>query len=283
LVGLDTLAHVVNTMKETLPNDPWHKYYAAPDWLKQLIGQEAFGQKAGRGVYRKQGKEIQVLDLVKNDYRPAAGEADESLVAILKNRNITERFARLRGNPHPQAQFMWAAFRDMLHYCAVHLEAIADNARDLDFAIRWGFGWNQGPFEIWQAAGWQTMAKWIADDIAAGNTMAAVPLPAWVTEPGRDGVHKAQGSWSVAQRSYQPRSSLPAYRRQPFPDRLISETAVYGTTVFETDAVRMWSTGDDIGIVSFKTKMHAIGEDVLDGVMQVIDESERNLKGLILW
>jgi len=76
---------------------------------------------------------------------------------------------------------------------------------------------------------------------------------------------------------------LPVYRRQPFPERLISETAAYGTTLFETDAVRMWSTGDDIGIVSFKTKMHAIGEDVLDGIMQAIDESERTLKGMIIW
>jgi 3-hydroxyacyl-CoA dehydrogenase len=283
VVGLDTLAHVVNTMKETLPDDPWHKYYEAPDWFKQLIDQKALGQKSGRGVYRKQGKEIQVLDLQKRDYRPSAGEADESVVAILKNKNVAERFAQLRASPHPQAQFMWAALRDMLHYCAVHLEVIADNARDLDFAIRWGFGWNQGPFEIWQAAGWQQMANWIADDIGAGKTMASVPLPAWVTEPGREGVHKAQGSWSVAQRSYKPRSSLPVHRRQLFPDRLISETAAYGVTLFETDAVRLWSTGDDIGIVSFKTKMHSIGEDVLDGVMQAIDESERNLKGLILW
>src|SRR5258706_2111057 len=283
VVGLDTLAHVVNTMKETLPNDPWHKYYEAPDWFKQLIDQKALGQKSGYGVYRKQGKEIQVLDLGKKDYRPSAGEADESVVAILKNRNVAERFAQLRASEHPQAQFMWAALRDMLHYCAVHLEAIADNARDLDLAIRCGFGWNQGPFEIWQAAGWQPMAKWIADDIAAGTTMASVPLPVWVTEAGRDGVHKAQGSWSAAERSYKPRSRLPVYRRQPFPDRLISETAVYGATVFETDAVRMWSTGDDIGIISFRTKMHAIGEDVLDGVMQAIDEAERNFKGLIIW
>ncbi len=254
VVGLDTLAHVVNTMKETLPNDPWHKYYDVPDWFKQLIDQKALGQKSGRGVYRKQGKEIQVLDLRKKDYRPSAGEADEAVAAILKNRNAAERFAQLRASQHPQAQFMWAALRDMLHYCAVHLEAIADNARDLDFAIRWGFGWNQGPFEIWQAAGWQQMAKWIAEDIAAGKAMASVPLPAWVTEPGREGVHTAQGSWSVAEHAYKPRSTLPIYRRQPFPDRLISETAVYGTTVFETDAVRMWSTGDDIGIVSFKIK-----------------------------
>ncbi|MBI3529402.1 MAG: 3-hydroxyacyl-CoA dehydrogenase/enoyl-CoA hydratase family protein [Betaproteobacteria bacterium] len=283
VVGLDTLAHVVNTMKETLPNDPWHKYYDAPDWFKQLLDQKALGQKSGRGVYHKQGKEIQVLDLGKKDYRPSAGEADESVVAILKNKNVAERFAQLRASQHPQAQFMWAALRDMLHYCAVHLEAIADNARDLDFAIRWGFGWNQGPFEIWQAAGWQQMVKWIADDIAAGKTMAAVPLPAWVTEPARDGVHRAQGSWSVTERTYKPRSTLPIYRRQPFPDRLISENAVYGHTVFETDAVRMWTTGDDIGIVSFKSKMHAIGEDVLDGVMQAIDESERHFKGLIIW
>jgi 3-hydroxyacyl-CoA dehydrogenase len=283
VVGLDTLAHVVNTMKESLPDDPWHKYYDLPDWFKQLVEQKALGQKSGRGVYRKQGKEIQVLDLGKKDYRTSAGEADESVVAILRNKNVAERFTELRASAHPQAQFMWAAFRDMLHYCAVHLEAIADNARDLDFAVRWGFGWNQGPFEIWQAAGWQQMAKWIADDIAAGKTMAAVPLPAWVTEPGREGVHQAHGSWSPAQRSYQPRSTLPVYRRQPFPDRLISETATYGTTVFETDAVRMWSTGDDIGILSFKTKMHAIGEDVLDGVMQAIDVSERRFKGLIIW
>ncbi|MGH8759853.1 MAG: 3-hydroxyacyl-CoA dehydrogenase/enoyl-CoA hydratase family protein, partial [Burkholderiales bacterium] len=283
VVGLDTLAHVVNTMKETLPDDPWQKYYVVPDWFKALLEQKAFGQKSGRGVYRKAGKEIQVLDPRKRDYRPSAGEAHESVVAILKNKNLGERFAQLRASSHPQAQFMWSVLRDMLHYCAVHLESIADNARDLDLAMRWGFGWNQGPFEIWQAAGWADMAKSIAEDIAAGKSMSPVPLPAWVTEPGRSGVHTAQGSWSVAQRTYKPRPTLPVYRRQPFPDRLISESAVYGSPVFETDAVRMWTTGDDIGIVSFKTKMHSIGEDVLDGVMQAIDEAERGFKGLIVW
>ena len=283
VVGLDTLAHVVNTMKETLPDDPWHKYYEVPDWFKALLEQKAFGQKSGRGVFRKAGKEIQVLDPAKRDYRPSAGEAHESVVAILRNKNLGERFAQLRASSHPQAQFMWSVFRDMLHYCTVHLESIADNARDLDLAIRWGFGWNQGPFEIWQAAGWADMAKWIAEDSAAGKCMSPVPLPAWVTEPGRSGVRTAQGSWSVAQRIYKPRPTLPVYRRQPFPDRLISEPAVYGSTVFETDAVRMWTTGDNIGIVSFKTKMHSIGEDVLDGVMQAIDEAERGFQGLIIW
>src|SRR4051812_276734 len=283
VVGLDTLAHVVNTMKEQLPNDPWHRYYQVPDWFTQLLDQKALGQKTGQGIYRKQGREIQVLDLKQQAYRPSAGEADETVVSILKNKNLAERFTQLRASHHPQAQFIWSVFRDMLHYCAVHLDGIADNARDLDLAVRWGFGWSQGPFETWQAAGWQRMANWIAEDIAAGKTMAAVPLPQWATDAERDGVHRTQSSWSPAQRAYKPRSSLPVYHRQPFPDRLISENSVYGTTVFETDATRMWTTGDDIGVLSFKTKMHAIGEDVLDGVMQAIEESERNFKGLIIW
>jgi 3-hydroxyacyl-CoA dehydrogenase len=283
VVGLDTLTHVINTMKDTLPDDPWHRYYQAPAWLQGLLDQKAFGQKSGKGVYQKVGKDIQVLDPSGKGYRPSAGKADEEVAAILKNKNLAERFAQLRASSHPQAQFMWAVYRDMLQYCAVHLESIADNARDLDLAIRWGFGWNQGPFEIWQAAGWQEMARWIAADIAAGKTMSPAPLPAWVTEPGRTGVHGAGGSWSPAQKADKPRSSLPVYRRQPFPDRLISESPVYGQTVFETDAVRLWTTGDDIGVVSFKSKMHAIGEDVLDGVMQAIDESERKFKGLVIW
>jgi 3-hydroxyacyl-CoA dehydrogenase len=283
VVGLDTLAHVVDTMKTGLSGDPWHKYFEVPDWYRGLLEQKALGQKSGRGVYRKVGKEIQVLDLANLDYRLSAGEADAGVVEMLKTRDIAERFQKLRESTHPQAKFLWAAFRDMLHYCAYHLAEIADNARDLDLAVRWGFGWNQGPFEIWQAAGWARMAGWIQEDIAAGRSMAPVPLPAWALEPGRTGVHAVGGSYSPAAKSLQARPALPVYRRQPFPDRLVGESSEYGQTVFETDAVRMWSTGDDIGVLSFKSRMHTIGEDVLDGIGQAIDEAERGFRGLILW
>jgi len=284
VVGLDTLAHVIDTMKATLPADPWHRYFDAPDWYKALLQKGALGQKTNNtGVYRKVGKDIQVLDISSRDYRPSGGEAAPEVLEILKIKDVTERFQRLRESEHPQAKFLWAAFRDMLHYCAFHLAEIADNARDLDLAVRWGFGWNQGPFEIWQAAGWQRVAGWIQEDIAAGRTMASAALPAWVLEKDRLGVHTPQGSFSPARSLIKPRSALPVYRRQPFPERLVGEPVVYGQTVFETDAVRMWHTGDDIAIVSFKSKMHTIGEDVLDGVMQAIDEAERAFKGLLIW
>jgi 3-hydroxyacyl-CoA dehydrogenase len=283
VVGLDTLAHVINTMKETLPGDPWHRYYEVPPWLRTLLDQKAFGQKSGRGVYQKVGKEIRVLDLAARDYRASGREADEGVVQMLRNRNPAERFAQLRASSHPQAQFLWAAHRDALHYCACHLQEIADNARDLDLAVRWGFGWNQGPFEIWQAAGWKQIAGWINEDIAAGKAMANVPLPDWVLEPDREGVHAAGGSYSPGTRKLEPRRALPVYRRQPFPDRLIAEPAQFGTTVFETDAVRLWTTGDDIAVLSFKTKMHTIGEAVLDGIGEGLEQAERGFKGLLIW
>ncbi len=283
VVGLDTLAHVINTMRDGLSDDPWHRYYAAPDWLQGLIDSGALGQKSKRGVYQKVGKEIQVLDLATKEYRLAAGEADDDIKELLKRKSPAEKFAALRASPHPQAQFLWAMYRDLFHYCAVHLAAIADNARDLDLAMRWGFGWNLGPFEIWQAAGWSQIANWINEDIAAGKSMSDAPLPAWVLELDRSGVHAAQGSYAPVAKTQRPRSTLPVYRRQLFPDRLLGEETQYGTTIFETDAVRMWHTGDDIAIVSFKSKMHTIDSDVLDGVQQAVDEAECNWRALVLW
>src|ERR1700675_4592399 len=190
VVGLDTMAHVIATMDQTLRDDPWHKYYRAPAWLKALIDKGALGQKTKAGVFQKVGKEIQVLDLATLSYRSSSGEIDSPVAEILALKNPTEKFAKLRASSNPQAQFLWAIFRDLFHYCAYHLAAIADNARDVDFAIRWGFGWQIGPFEIWQDAGWEEIARWVGEDIAAGRALATVALPAWVAEgPAAGGVH----------------------------------------------------------------------------------------------
>ena len=282
LVGLDTLAHVVDTMVNGLPEDPWHAHFKLPDWYRALVDQGALGQKSQRGIYRKAGQEIQVLDRVSMDYRPSRGEADAEVVDILETRDVSERFDRLRASAHPQARFLWSCLRDMLHYCAVHLADIADNARDVDLAMRWGFGWSQGPFELWQVIGWSRVVGWIDEDIRAGRTMSAAPLPAWVRESGRTGVHEARGSYSP-KRGAVPRSSLAVYRRQAFPERLVGERVEAGTTVFETLAVRMWTTGDDIGVINFRTKMNTISPEVIDGVMRALEEAERAFKGLILW
>jgi 3-hydroxyacyl-CoA dehydrogenase len=283
VVGLDTMAHVIKTMADTLPNDPWHAHYQAPAWLTALIAKGALGQKSKAGVYVKKGKDILVLDVAKQDYRPQTGAIAEEVQAILKEKSPAQQFARLRAANHPQAQFLWAIFRDVFHYSAVHLAEIAHSARDVDFAVRWGFGWKLGPFEVWQAAGWQQVAKWIEEDIAAGKAMSKAPLPKWVTD-GRQGVHSPEGSYSAETGRMVPRSKLAVYARQLFPETVLGEKpADRGTTVFEDEGVRMWHQGDRIAIVSFKSKMHSLGTEVLLGLNRAIDEAERNFDALVIW
>lgn len=290
VVGLDTLAHVVKTMQDTLPHDPWHSHFKVPAWLHGLIEKGALGQKTRGGIFRKQGKEIQVLDLAAQAYRPSVGQVAEDVAAILKIKNPAEKFLALRASQHPQAQFLWAIFRDIFHYAAVQLEHIAHHARDLDLAMRWGFGWAQGPFETWQAAGWAATAQAIAADIAAGKTMSATPLPGWALEAGRMGVHTAEGSYSASQNTYVPRSTLPVYQRQLFPERVLGEAVASpeksGTTLYENDGVRLWvlpTIDARIGIISVKSKMHTIGNEVLDGVMAAVQHAELALDGVVIW
>ena len=283
VVGLDTMAHVIKTMADTLPNDPWHAYFKAPVWLSGLIEKGALGQKNGAGFYRKAGKDIVVLDLAKQDYRLSEQKASDEVAAILAIKNPAEKFAKLRASADKQAQFLWATFRDLFHYTAYHLADIADTARDVDFAIRWGYGWKLGPFETWQAAGWQQVAQWVQEDITAGKAMSGAPLPAWVLD-GRNGVHGKDGSWSAADGKAKPRSEHPVYARQLFPDPILGETFDQGSTVWENDGVRLWTLGDDgVGILSFKTKMHTVNDQVLDGIQHAIGIAEEKLKAVVIW
>ncbi|MEX0871451.1 MAG: 3-hydroxyacyl-CoA dehydrogenase/enoyl-CoA hydratase family protein [Aquisalimonadaceae bacterium] len=282
VVGLDTLAHVVEGSVERLGSDPWRGHLRLPDWMKKLIEQGALGQKSGAGVYRKEGKQINVLDPTSGSYRPAQPEIAPEVRELLDARDPARRLEALRASRHPQAQFLWAIFRDVFHYAACLLEEIADNTRDVDLAIRWGFGWKMGPFETWQAAGWDQVAGWMREDIQAGRAMADAPLPDWVAEVG--GAHREEGSWSPSDKTWRPRSTLPVYARQRFPETVLGEARPEaGETVYEDEGVRLWTLDGDIGILSFRSRHHAVGGEVLDGILQAVGIAERRFDGLVLW
>ena len=285
VVGLDTMAHVIKTLQDNLADDPFFPSYASPPVLKALIDKGALGQKTGAGFFKKVGKDILRLDPVTGDYVAAGKKADEIVARMLK-KPAAERLKLLRESSNPQAQFLWAILRDAFHYAAVHLEAIADNARDVDFAMRWGFGTSQGPFELWQDAGWQQVAGWVKADIDAGKALSTAPLPDWVFD-GRTGVHTAEGSWSPSKKTYVPRSGLAVYGRQHFPENVLGSGAVpalkSGTEVFKNEEVRVWTLDGDVLIASITAKLHLISPTVTAGLLKAVELAEQSYKGLVIW
>jgi len=264
VVGLDTMGHVIKTMQDNLKDDPFFSSYATPPLLAKLVEQGALGQKSGAGFYKKVGKDILRIDPAKGDYVTGGGKADEIIVRILKEKDPVKRMKALHDSSNPQAQFLWAIFRDAFHYI--------------------------GPFETWQAAGWQQIATWVKEDIDAGKALASAPLPAWVFDgpvSQNGGVHSAQGSWSPSKKTFVGRSELAVYQRQVFRAALVGEGVAdgktAGTTFFEDESVRIWHQNDDVLILSFKTKMHVIGQGVIDGINKALDEAEKSFKGLVIW
>jgi 3-hydroxyacyl-CoA dehydrogenase len=291
VVGLDTMAHVVKTLQDTLSieTDPFYESFTTPDVLKTLLEMGNLGQKTKAGFFKKVGRDVSRFDLASKEYLPAGQKADEVYARMLK-KPAAERLKLLRSSEGAQGQFLWAILRNSFHYAAIHLASIADNARDVDFCMRWGFGMKQGPFELWQEAGWLEVANMVKEDIDAGKALCNAALPDWVFKgPVADagGVHTPAGSWNPTTGQFVPVRSLPVYARQHFPESVLGakapSAATAGKTLHEDEAIRLWTLDDEVLIASIKTKMHAIGAGVIEGLDKGIDLAEKEYKGLVIW
>jgi 3-hydroxyacyl-CoA dehydrogenase len=293
VVGLDTMAHVIRTLQDNLGDgknvDPFAALYATPPVLARLLEAKCLGQKTGAGFYKKQGRDILRLNPQTMDYVAGGAKANDVVGRMLK-KPAGDRLKLLREAEGAEPRFLWAILRDQLHYAAVHLQGIAESARDIDLAMRWGFGSKQGPFELWQEAGWLQVAQWIQEDIDAGKALCSAPLPAWVfkgpvAEAG--GVHTPQGSWSPAAQAFIPRRKLPVYARQHFPEDVqgaqAASPATAGRTVHEDAAMRLWTLDEEVLIASIKTKMHAISPEVAAGLARGVDLAEQSFQGMVIW
>ncbi|HCJ86959.1 MAG TPA: 3-hydroxyacyl-CoA dehydrogenase, partial [Gammaproteobacteria bacterium] len=275
LVGLDILKHVFEQFDQVLSDDPWHAYFKTPQWLEYLFEQRALGEKTKAGIYKKEDGEIRVYQPESQNYNKANYEIEASVKSILKT-NVSRWIAALRANQHPQSQFLYSVIKDTCLYSAYHLQTIAHSTRDIDWALHWGFGWEVGIFELWQANGVQaSLALFLQDD-------ANVSTPNWIN--GVTDFYTDKGAYSPSEDDYTPYSKHVVYDRQLHRPALMGESKHgQGVTIFENDSVKFFHENDGIAIFSLKTKLHTLNLEVIDSLKQAIEIAEQDFRAMILW
>ena len=286
VVGLDTMAHVIKTMRDTLPDDPWHALFATPPVLAALVAQgRARRRRRRRASSARSGKDIQVLDPATRDYRARARRRRAgSRRDPRRSRSPAEKFAKLRASRIRRRSSCGRSSATSSTTARTTCATIADNARDVDLAIRWGFGWQLGPFETWQAAGWNEVAaldrRGHRRRQDAGH---ACRCPAWVQR------RKVRGAAACTRRRarIRPRATrscraatLPVYARQRFPDPVLGErspTAARRCSRPTPCACGTWATTS--ASCRSRPRCTRSATTVLDGLQRAIDEAETQLRG----
>src|SRR6185295_523303 len=158
LVGLDVLAHVVKNLGENLPEDPERAMFVMPEFVGKMLERGLLGNKTKAGFYKRQKgegdkKEIWTLDTATLDYRPSEKVKLPSLDMAKNIEDVAERIKALAWGKDRVGAFLWKTMSRTLTYAAKRIPEIADNVVEVDRAMRWGFGWELGPFEVWDAIG----------------------------------------------------------------------------------------------------------------------------------
>ncbi len=273
LVGLDTMVHVADNSYDLLPDDEDRESFRVPDLLRQLVARGFLGNKTRQGFYKRQrgpgGDATLVWDPATGDHVP---QRKPRLASVAATKGLEDPGARLRAvlaSSEPAAEFAWRNLRDTLLYSAKRVPEIADDVVAVDDAMRWGFSWELGPFEMLDAIG----------------------VPAFVARAERDGVaipRQLRGvSRFYAEEGGRRRALDPAtktFRDLPEPPGRIDLVRVRraGGVVEENAGASLLSLGDGVLCLEFHTKMNAIGNEVLEMIERGVRRTEEEGVGLVV-
>ncbi|MFT5985674.1 MAG: 3-hydroxyacyl-CoA dehydrogenase [Planctomycetota bacterium] len=278
VVGLDTLVHVANGIYNNVPNDEEHSLFKLPDYVNHLMDKQWLGSKSGQGFYKKSkdkdGRtEILGLDLDTMEYRPGKKAKFATLELTKSVDNVADRFPILIKGKDKAGEFYRRNFAAMFAYVTKRIPEITDELYKIDDAMKAGFGWQHGPFEIWDAIGLDKGLQLIED---AGKT-----ADTWVSEMKAAGVDSFYTVKDGATFYY----DIPQKKHVKVPGQdafIILDNVRKTTEVFSNSGVSVQDLGDGILNVEFRSKMNSIGGDVLAGINKAIDLAEEKYDGLVI-
>jgi 3-hydroxyacyl-CoA dehydrogenase len=273
LVGLDTLAHVVDNCYRSLTEDEDREVFTLPAYVKTMVERGQLGDKTKGGFYKKAGKDVATLDPTTGEYRAKGG--DEAITKACKGlgkiEDVRERVKKLVATPGVVGEFAWQALSKSLAYSARRLGEICDDVTAIDDGMKWGYNWDLGPFETWDALGFaETAARMKAEGIA---------LPAWVDQmvaAGATGFYKGGEIWSHTAGAYVARATDPR-------EVTLTNLRRGGAPVLKNNGAEAWDLGDGVLGLTFKTKANSIDADVIKMLHEATAKAEAEFAGMLIY
>ena len=278
VVGLDTLVHTANGVKDNCPNDEMRDQFVIPDYVNTMMENKWLGSKTKQGFYKMtknaNGKrEILSLDLNTLEYRAKKSAKFETLELTKSIDNVTDRFKVLVAGKDKAGEFYRKSFAAMFAYVQNRIPEISDELYRIDDGLRAGFGWEHGPFQIWDAIG---VAKGVEIMKAEGKEPAG-----WVTEMLSNGETSFYSVKEGATFYYDIPSK--SHLKKPGQDSFIILDNIRKTNeVWKNSGAVIQDIGDGILNLEFQSKMNTIGADVLTAINKAIDLAETNYQGLVV-
>jgi len=276
VVGLDTLVHVANGIKEHCTSDERHELFSLPDFIESMMEANRLGSKTGEGFYKKIKKddksEILSLELTTGEYRAAKKAKFATLEKTKSVSNVADRFPILVAGSDKAGEFYRLVFADLFAYVSHRMGEITDAIYKIDDAMKAGFGWEHGPFEIWDAVGLQKGIELVKKQ--------NLELPAWIEElaANQSSFYKV-----VEGKTHYYDTELKTYQNIPGREGFILlDNLREKQTVYENKDFSLIDLGEGIVCAEFHSKMNTIGADVLTGLNKAIDIAEERFDGLVV-
>lgn len=278
VVGLDTLVHVANGIRENCPDDERHSLFTLPAFISTMMDNNWLGSKSGQGFYKKERKsdgssEILTLDLDAMEYRSGKKASFATLELTKSVDEVIDRFPILVDGKDKAGAFYRKSFGALFAYVSHRIPEITDALYKIDDAMKAGFGWGHGPFQIWDAVG---LERGIAMAQESGAEVAA-----WVTEMAKSGLTSFYAVKDGATYYF----DIPSGEHAKIPGQdafIILDNIRTSNAVFKNTGVVVEDLGDGILNVEFRSKMNTIGGDVLAGLNKAVDLAEKDYRGLVV-